>query len=80
MKSEIALHRQGECHTCSTELSLKKVDLANEYIEQISSQPQNIIPSNLGLADRLVSVFYDCHKKLNMVPGLYNNFCTMLWL
>ena len=44
MKSEIALHRQGECHTCSTELSLKKVDLANEYIEQISSQPQKFHP------------------------------------
>ena len=44
MKSEIAFHRQGECHTCSTELSLKKVDLANEYIEQISSQPQKFHP------------------------------------
>ena len=44
MKSEIALHRQGECHTCSTELSLNKVDLATEYIERISSQPQNFYP------------------------------------
>ena len=44
MKSEIALHRQGECHTCSTELSLNKVDLATGYIERFSSQPQNVYP------------------------------------
>ena len=42
MKIEIALHRQGECHTCSTELSMNKVDLATEYSEWIISQPQNL--------------------------------------
>ena len=45
MKIEIASHGQGECHTCSTELSQNKVDLATECIERISSQPQNFIPS-----------------------------------
>ena len=42
MKSEIALHRQGECHTCSTELSLTKVDMANEWISSTKSLSHEI--------------------------------------
>ena len=74
MKIEIALHRQGECHTCSTELSLKKVDLATEYIERISSQPQKFSHQSLGLADKLVSVFcfFKCHKH-----QIWSHVCTV---
>ena len=78
MKSEIALHRQGECHTCSTELSLKKVDLANEYIERVSSQPQKIYPINLGPTDKLVSVFF---VLVNVTKHqIWSHICTITFV
>ena len=70
-KIEIALHRQGECHT---ELSLKKADLANEYIESAASH-KHFIPSKFRPGWQTCLWFFclfKCHKH-----QIWSHVCTV---